>query len=102
MFKDTDEEALALDQPTLSQLVERFMANMAEANVTLVDLLEGLEIERYGEVVTNFAEVLEDMEELDVVRTVDEIYQAWLKDPSIAESWDVARQELTDDGLLDD
>ena len=101
MNKENDEEVLALDQPTSSQLVEQFMAIMAEANVTLIDLLEGVEIERYGEVVTDFAEVLEDMEELDAARTANEIYQAWLKDPSIAESWDVVKQELIDDGLLD-
>jgi len=35
-------------QPQIPQLADRIVAKMAESNVTLADLLIGLEIERYG------------------------------------------------------
>ena len=35
-------------QPQIPRLVDRIVAKMAESNVTLADLLTGLEIERYG------------------------------------------------------
>ena len=35
-------------QPQIPQLADRIVAKMAESNVTLADLLTGLEIERYG------------------------------------------------------
>jgi PHD/YefM family antitoxin component YafN of YafNO toxin-antitoxin module len=52
--------------------------------------------------IDDYEKIRDDLDDLRAARRAESIYEAWKRNPEIAEPWKNARAEFVKDGLLDE
>lgn len=69
---------------------------------------EDVVIERNGKAlavlipIADYEKIRDELDDLRAARRAEAVYEAWKRNPEIAEPWEKARADLVKDGLLDE